>query len=122
MKRFIATAVFLSMLLFLIPITAQPISLVGSSDQDEDEPEGDDHPWGGEQIEIGLDHFSVNKEDRIYTFSSAYPSISISIILLDIFFDDIQPLMTNNQSVSGNKQITKEKEALSRQSYYYKQR
>ena len=122
MKRFIATAVFLSMLLFLIPLTALPITIVQSGDQGEDEPEGDDHPWGGEQISIGTDHVQFNKKDRIYTFSSAYPSISISIILLDIFFDDIQPLMTNNQTVSGNKQITKEKEALSRQSYYYKQR
>lgn len=90
MKRFIAMAVLFSMLFILMPTNVLPITIYDSSNQEEDIPEGDDHPWGGDQMDVGTgtESYQVDKNQRYTYFSMAYPAVSISIIIAEYFYKD----------------------------------
>lgn len=89
MKRFITMAVFCLMLL-----------LIGTGDiysynpRDviiQDEPVGDEHPWGGDQVDGGDAVETHRDTDYLGSFTTTYPVMDVSIKAIEYLIKKFQP-------------------------------
>lgn len=125
MKRFKVIATLCLMLLFFVSGEVLSDNNRGDSFEVED-PDGDDHPWGGDQIGgEGVDPTSRLEFDYIGSFSTAYPIFNPAIYFTKIYLKKIQPYF-DDRKVSKTKYQSKIERRTSykkvRYTKFYKQR
>ncbi len=105
MKRFITMAVFC--LILLLIGTGDIYSYNPRDIFIQEEPIGDEHPWGGDQIDGGDATDTHRNNDYLGSFTTAYPVMDVSIKVVEYFFKKLQPYFEDDR-YSLQKYQTKE--------------
>ena len=101
MKRFVIMAVLALMLLFVLSGDA----FCGNDRFDFfaiEDPDGDDHPWGGDDDGGGLDGTTHFDADNVGFFTTSIPVFDLSM-----FFSSL--ILTKYQTVSVKENLTEER-------------
>lgn len=123
MKRFITIAIFCLMLLL---IGAGDIYSYNPRDVViQEEPVGDEHPWGGDQVDDGDPTYAHRDIDYLGSFTTTYPAIDLTAGVVNYFFKKFQPYFEEKHYSLQKYKIKKGKiytYRKTRQAYFIEQR